>query len=206
MASRPAPGTRPMTVEEFLRFDARQRWRHEFVDGYPYALAGASGGHNRIAGNIFATLWQRAGDGPCRVYQEAMKLRVRSDVYYPDVMVVCDPGGDDERMAHAPCLLAEVLSPATERTDRSQKLSVYRGIASLQAYLIVSREARHVRRHWRDAAGEWQREELFDVGEIPLPCPAPGGVLTLDAIYRGIAFPAPGRVRRVREGEPAGAG
>jgi Uma2 family endonuclease len=197
-----------MTFEEFLRFDERQRRRHEFVDGFAYALAGATTGHNLIAGNIQFALRLAAGGGVCRIYQEGVKLRVRDDVYYPDVMVVGAPGGDDERMAYAPCLLVEVLSPSTARNDRSQKLNAYRAIASLQSYLVVSRAARHVTWHWRDPAGEWQREELFGEGEIPLPCPAPGGVLTLDAIYRGIDFPTPptGRPKRVKEERvPAGA-
>jgi hypothetical protein len=60
-----------MTFEEFLRFDARQRRRHEFVDGFAYALAGATTGHNLIAGNIHFALRLAAGGGVCRIYQEA---------------------------------------------------------------------------------------------------------------------------------------
>ena len=195
-----------MTLEEYLRWEERRPWRYEFVGGYAYALAGATGGHNLVAGNVHYELRTAARGHPCRIYQEGMKLRVGDDVYYPDVMVVCDPGGDDEQMAHAPCLLVEVLSPSTTRTDRTQKLAAYRSIASLRAYLIVSREHRHVERHWRDGTGAWHVEDLLDRGEIPLPCPGAGAVLTLDAIYRYIAFPAPRRIRRVKEGAAAGTG
>jgi Uma2 family endonuclease len=57
-----------------------------------YAQAGANRRHNQIAGNIFGLLWNNARGGPCRVYQNDMKLRTADDVfYYPDVMVVCEP-------------------------------------------------------------------------------------------------------------------
>ncbi len=190
-----------VSVDEYLAFERRHPARHEYVDGYVYAMTGAPPPHNRIVGNIFARLWSLAGEGPCHVYVEAAKLRVGDDFYYPDVMVVCDAAGGDEEFAYAPCVLVEVLSPSTARVDRSQKLERYRTLRSLRAYLIVSRRGRHVVRHWREAAdAPWQQADYAGRGEIPLPCPVPD-VLTLDQIYRGIAFGP--RLRRVRERPPA---
>jgi Uma2 family endonuclease len=84
-----------------------------------------------------------------------------------------------------PCLVVEVTSPSTARADRTDKLDAYRGIASLQAYLVVEQAWRRVVRHWRAATGAWQREELHGDGTIPLPCPE--ATLTLDQIYEGLA-------------------
>jgi Uma2 family endonuclease len=216
-SARPPRGR--VSVEEYLAFERRHPARHEYVDGYVYAMTGARLAHNRIVGNLVFRLMTLAGEGPCHVYFEAAKLRVGDDFYYPDVMVVCDPAGveddEDPEFAHGPCLLAEVLSPRTARIDRTQKLERYRTLPSLRAYLIVGRRERHVVRHWRDAAdAPWRRDEYAGRGEIPLPCPAAGpgpGVLTLDQVYRGIAFGP--RLRRLREpapgappAAPAGAG
>jgi Uma2 family endonuclease len=180
----------PLTVEEFLRFEEHAEERHEFVDGRIYAMTGATTRHNLIAGNIYMRLRALARGGPCRVYLEGVQLRVPEDVYYPDVMVVCDPAGDDQKRVTAPCLVVEVLSPSTAATDRyGRKLRQYRALPSVRAYLVVEQERRLVTRHWRDVRGRWLDETLIGGGEIPLPCPGPGGTLTLDEIYEGIALP-----------------
>src|SRR5919112_6553213 len=114
------PEHRPMSVEEYLRFEDSVPERHELVAGEVYALAGVTPRHNRIAGNIFARLCAAARDGPCRVYMSDVKLRAAEDViYYPDIMVVvCEPGGEDAGLVHGPCLVIEVTSPSTARVDR----------------------------------------------------------------------------------------
>jgi Uma2 family endonuclease len=191
------PPRRRVTLDEYLAFERRHPARHEFVDGYVYAMTGAKLAHNRIVGNVHGHLWTASRRGPCRTYVEAAKLRAGHDVFYPDVMVVCDPAGEDEDMALAPCLIVEVLSPATAQYDRSLKRMKYQALPSLLAYLVVSQRERHVVRHWRDATDSpWQQAEYAEAGDVPVPCPAPG-VLTLDQLYEGVAFGP--RIRRVRE-------
>ena len=192
----------PLTGEEFLRFVAHAEERHEFVGGRIYAMTGATARHNLIAGNIHFRLRLLAQGGPCRVYQEGAQLRLPTDVYYPDVMVVCAPDGDDEKRANAPCLVVEVRSPSTGAIDLyGHKLHAYQALPSVLTYLVVEQERRAVVHHWRlSPRAVWQRAELTDAGTIPLPCPAPGGVLTLDQIYERITLPS-GRppLRRIRE-------
>jgi Uma2 family endonuclease len=117
-------------------------------------------------------------------------------------MVVCAPDGDDEKRANAPCLVVEVRSPSTGTIDLyGHKLHAYQALPSVLAYLVVEQERRAVVHHWRTAPrAAWQREELTEAGRLALPCPAPGGVLTLDEIYEGIPLPS-GRppLRRTRE-------
>ena len=189
---------RRMTFDEYLRFEMASDERHEFIDGVVYGMTGAALPHNRLALNVAARLLTGAGDGPCHVYMEGAKLRVGDDVFYPDVMVVCDRTGEDDAMAYAPCLLVEVLSPSTARRDRTTKRTKYQAIPSLRAYVVVSRQGRHVERHWRDAADTaWQSEEIADRGDVVIPCPV-STVLTLDEIYRGVDV-GPPPLRRVRE-------
>jgi Uma2 family endonuclease len=192
----------PLTVEEFLRFEEHAEERHEFIGGRIYAMTGATARHNLIAGNIYVRLRGMAGAGRCRVYIEGVQLRLPGDVYYPDVMVVCAPDGDDEKRANAPCLVVEVRSPSTGAIDLyGHKLHAYQALPSVLTYLVVEQERRAVVHHWRTSPrAAWQREELIDAGRLALPCPAPGGVLTLDEVYEGIALPS-GRppLRRIRE-------
>jgi Uma2 family endonuclease len=178
------PLQRTLTVEEYLEREKAGEVRHEYLGGYLYALAGGTGRHNRIAGNIHAHCWQLALDKPCRVYQEGMKLRLGDAFYYPDVMVVCDKAEPDPYFETEPCILVEVLSASTRDIDLREKMLGYKSLPSLQVYLVVDSDALIVRHFWRDADGRWQQQDLTGDGDIPLPCL--GGTLSLPQIYRGV--------------------
>src|SRR5438874_4588728 len=83
-----------ISVEDYLAGEETSDIKHEYVDGVVYAMAGASKNHNRIAGNIYASLLQHLRGGPCRPFISDVKVRLEvlgEDVfYYPDVMVACD--------------------------------------------------------------------------------------------------------------------
>lgn len=174
-----------LTVEEYLELEEGASVKHEYVAGEIHAMVGASRRHNRIAVNILRRLADAAEGGPCRVYISDMKLRAAEDVvYYPDVMAVCAPEPDDPYVESEPCLVVEVVSPGTEKTDRREKLAAYKKIPSLNAYLIVAQDRRWVERHWRGEDGVWRRADLVDEDSaVPIPCPETE--ITLAQIYEG---------------------
>jgi Uma2 family endonuclease len=175
-----------MTVAEFLRFEELSEIRHEYVAGELYAMSGVTRRHNRISMNVAVSLRAACGDGPCETLAIDVMLRVADDtIYYPDVMVACDGGDEASRVVTDACLVVEVTSPSTRRTDRREKLAAYRRCPSVQAYLVVEQGERLVERHWRDGAGAWQHETLTS-GAIPIPCPSTA--LSIDEIYRGVSF------------------
>ncbi len=174
-----------LTVEEYLKLEESATVRHEYLAGEIHAMVGATKRHNRIIGNISGRLWNAVRGGDCRVYTESVKVRVAEDViYYPDVMVACGPEDGDPLVEHEPCLIVEVISPRTETTDRREKLAAYKRMPSLEAYLITAQDRRWVERHFRDENGVWQRGDLVDEGELPIPCPETK--LSLDDIYEGL--------------------
>lgn len=177
----------PLAFDAYLELEASATVRHELVGGALHALAGASSRHNRVAGNVFALLWNAARGGPCRVYMSDMKLRVADDVvYYPDVMVLCTPPVEDNPIVeHDPCLVVEVLSPATEHIDRREKRLAYQHLPSVAAYLVISQDTRRVERHFRDEHGRWRSADLVGAGQVPVPCPE-GAMLTVEDIYEGL--------------------
>jgi len=183
---------RTMTVEEYFRFEEGSQVRHEYVSGELYAMSGATLRHNLIVANTGARLLAAAGDGPCLVVMNDMRVQVSHDVYYyPDVVVICAPMAQLDMTATEPCVVVEVTSPSTARTDRGEKLTAYKQLPTLRAYLIVDHRRRRVERHWRAGPDDvWQREEIVLEGRVPVACVDVD--LTLDEIYRRVDLPAVG--------------
>lgn len=174
-----------LTIGEYLKLEETATIKHEYVAGEIHAMVGASRRHNRVAGNIYRKLADAAEGGPCRVYISDMKVRVAEDLfYYPDVMVACVPEPEDPYVESEPCLVVEVSSPSTEKTDRREKLAAYKKIPSLSAYLIVAQDRAWVERHWRSEDGVWRRADLVDEGRVPVPCPETE--ITLAQVYEGL--------------------
>jgi Uma2 family endonuclease len=206
----PARPDRLLTVEEYLEREKRSPRKHEYVAGHVYAMSDVKIRHAQIVRNLVVRLTAATGDGPCQVLFNGVKLQAAHDkIYYPDAMVLCLSLDEDAYVVSDPCLVVEVLSPSTQRTDRGEKLDAYRAIGAVRAYLIVEQKERLVERHWCDASGAWRQSTVTDVSSettIPVPCPAT--TLTLDEIYRGtnarrVDEPRRPGPRRVRERAPA---
>ncbi len=172
-----------LSVEEYLEGELTSPVRHEYVAGTIHAMAGAGRRHNLIALNLASRLRQAARGGPCRVFISDMKVRVpASDAfYYPDVAAACDPGDDQEFYLEAPCLIVEVLSPATEAIDRREKLHAYRTLPTLMEYMLVSQETRQVEIHRREPAGDWTLTLLEEGDPVEIRCL--DVTLTMEEVY-----------------------
>jgi Uma2 family endonuclease len=188
----------PLTIDEYLQFENASERRHEFVAGRVYAMSGTTARHNRIALNVHRLLHAAARGGPCAAYSIDLKVRAPRDrVYYPDGVVVCAPHDGDTLVFDEPCLVVEVTSRGSRRTDRGEKLDAYLAIPSLRAYLIAEHDRRHVTLYARVAGREWTREEIVASGSVTLPCPAT--TFSLDDLYENVEMPL--RVREEPEDE-----
>lgn len=174
-----------LTLEQYLEFEKTSDIKHEYVGGELYAFAGASDRHNRIALNIASSLLGATRGGPCQVFASDVKCQVAEDtIYYPDVMVTCDPRDSDPYVKRHPSLVVEVLSPSTWGTDIREKLHAYKQVESLQAYLIASQDNLDIIGYWRDADGVWQREDVVHRGTVTLPFL--DVEMKLEDIYEGV--------------------
>jgi Uma2 family endonuclease len=187
------PPIGPLSLDAYFAITARAADRYEYVDGRAYAMGGGSRRHHDVSFNVASALRGRCAGTPCRTYTQVFRVRTpRNDVYVPDVMVSCGPPpGEDALHLDDPCLLVEVVSPSTARSDAMEKRVAYQEIPAARAYLIAETAWRAVHRHWRDDAGEWRRETIAGPdGIVPLPCPTPDALLTLAEIYAGLNVPA----------------
>jgi Uma2 family endonuclease len=147
-----------LTPEEYLQMEEQSDIKHEYIDGYIYAMAGALDPHVTIAGNLFAPLRNHVRGSGCRVYIADMKARIESlnRYYYPDVMVTCDRR-DQETPAYKsfPCLIVEVLSNSTEAFERGDKFADYQTLSSLKEYVLINTKRPRVECFRRNDEGLW---------------------------------------------------
>jgi Uma2 family endonuclease len=133
-----------MGPEDYLAYERDQPIRHELVDGYLYAMTGATDRHEEIALNLASALRAHLRGGPCRVYKGDLKLREADDFYYPDVFVRCGAERGDPYFKTDPVMVAEVLSPATQRYDRGDKRLAFFTLPSLSEYVLIAQDRMQV--------------------------------------------------------------
>jgi len=180
----------PLSIEEYLEGELLSEIRHEYVDGEVFAMSGTSKNHNRIAGNTLFHLRSVTRGTGCGVYMSDVKVRIEAGnrFYYPDVVVSCAPSDGDAYFERNPCLLAEVLSPSTEATDRREKWLAYRDLESLRYYLLISSQERLVEVYSRQSAGGWVHLTLSEDEPLVIDCEGLHLTLSLKDIYEDVRW------------------
>lgn len=148
------------TPEEYLRLEENSVEKHEFFHGEIFSMAGGTPRHNFLVANVTAELIFGLRGKDCTPYSSDMRILVRdSGLYtYADASVVCgetELALDRNDTITNPVLVVEVLSPSTEKYDRSQKFELYRGLASLQNYLLIDQSRVYIELYTRGASNTW---------------------------------------------------
>jgi Uma2 family endonuclease len=184
-----------ITIAEYLAGEESSTVKHEYLGGAVHAMAGATNGHNDIAGNAFAGLHSALRGKPCRPYNSDTKIRVElgghTRFYYPDAMVVCHPNPRSDQFQDHPVVVIEVLSDSTRRIDQGEKCDTYKRIPSLQVLLLIESDAMAVTVHRRVTEGGFAVE--YHAGpEAVIPLPEIGAELPLAGLYEGAEVAANG--------------
>jgi len=179
--------SRDMTVEEYLAFEEASPWRHEYIDGWVYAMSGATVAHNKLTFQLAKALSDRLSGGPCQVFLTDLKLRLQLGedeiFYYPDVMVACRPEEWGRDFIRNPKVVAEVLSPSTRHIDQREKSLNYRRTAGIEEYIILSQNDCRVLLHRRE--DRWRRR-IVNGADAVLELRSLGVALPLEEIYDGV--------------------
>lgn len=170
---------RPMTVDEFMRWDDGTDTRYELDEGVPMAMAPPAGPHSVIVANATGICWsQLRGRSPCRTATE-FGIRISTRTYWQaDLAVVCSPLDLEEAM---PSLIVEVLSPTTRTHDLGRKLLDYQSLPAAQEIWLIDSERRWLQ-HWRREGDHWRVQDF--VGSSSFPSPTLEGEVPLDELYR----------------------
>ncbi len=146
------------TPEAYLAWESEQSERHEYVNGAVFLMTGTTTVHNLICQNLLMALKNGLRGKPCRVYIEAIKLRVETAncYFYPDLMVTCSARDRQEPLVQSePTVVVEVLSESTAGYDQGMKFAAYRQLPSLREYVLAAQDEARVMVYRRGEGVEW---------------------------------------------------
>lgn len=174
---------RRMTIEEFLAWDDGTDTRYELERGVPVAMNPPLTPHARINANVAGELERHLEKRrPCRALVGAGVVvnREEATFYVPDVVVTCEDPGPTPFVAE-PRLVVEILSPSTERLDKTAKVAAYGRLPSVQEIWLVSAVRRWVL-VWRRIEGSWLAQLPYE-GDATFDSPVLGGEVALSRLY-----------------------
>ncbi|MDP1665651.1 MAG: Uma2 family endonuclease [Methylobacter sp.] len=143
-----------ISEEKYLQGELVAEFKHEFIDGEAYAMAGASESHNLLSLNMASELRNQLKATPCRTFIADMKVKVANDFFYPDVMVVCQQDNDFDYYKQSPVIIVEILSKSTRKFDKNAKRLKYQNISTLEEYVLIDQAIAEIevfrkKDHWQ---------------------------------------------------------
>ena len=114
---------------------------------------------------------QLGSSGPCRTHRDQYQYAAipGKPPVVPDVVLTRDLADWDKDkrlkpfMIQSPLIVIEVLSPSTERYDRTEKFARYMRCPTLEVYILVSQDEQYIEVYRRSTG--W-KQERFSAGQI----------------------------------------
>lgn len=198
MSTQPQPYVSP---QEYLRREREAPYKSEYFQGViypmgdregntPEAMAGASPAHNVIKSNVeFVMMTQLRKRGGCRTSSSDQSIHIpENGLYtYPDIVAVCGKpvlaeDGDKYSLIN-PKVIVEVLSKRTAAYDRGEKFRLYRGIPTLEEYLLVDSRKVDVVLHRKGENGLWTLVQQASQFSESVHLESLGVTLPLEELY-----------------------
>ncbi|MGB0564064.1 MAG: Uma2 family endonuclease [Spirulinaceae cyanobacterium] len=185
-----------MSPREYLRWEAQQNLRYEYIDGEIVAMTGGTLPHNSITLNLAAALKAHLRGKNCKVFMADAKLQISDTVYvYPDVAVTCDCRDlEATKQLQHPKLIIEVLSPGTEAKDRGRKFYHYRRLLSLREYCLVTPDVQQVECYRLNDRGKWELTTYSAEETDGLTLTSVGLDCLFSLVYEDVVLPTDGEI------------
>lgn len=183
---------RKYSLEEYLRKEAKSKYKHEFISGQIVRMPYAKGPHNIISANISAQMAIQFD----RSNQHFIVFSSDQKVYFPslnegvyaDALAVCEQPlyWDDEKLLLInPIIVVEVLSKSTSRYDRSGKFEKYKTLESFKEYVLVRQDQHYVETWHQLEKGLWKETIVTDLA-ASVPLASVGIEIAMGRIYRNV--------------------
>ncbi len=175
MVAQPSYAQTPtFTVAEHLALEGASDVKHEYVDGYLYAMSGGTLDHDTVANNVRRILGNYLAGGPpgapCLLRGPDVQLHTSPTIYYyPDAIVTRGqaPVGTATEL-HDATLVVEVLSSSTATRDLGEKFANYQLLPSFAEYLLVDGRRQAAEHFRRTPDGSWTYRRHARGGDVAL--------------------------------------
>lgn len=179
-----------LSAKDYLDFERKSEFRHEFYKGEIFQMSGASREHNVLVTNLVTSANSQFRGKSCETYSNDMRVHIPITglFTYPDIVIVCgEPKFLDEEFDTLlnPIVLIEVLSPTTAGYDRGKKFWHYQSIESLREYLLVAQDEVKVEHLVKQMDGRWAVSE-YTSPETKIELPSVEISLQISEIYERI--------------------
>jgi Uma2 family endonuclease len=175
-----------MGKSEFLSWVQAREGRYELAGSRVVMMTGGSRGHAIVVRQLARALEKRLDAGRWAVLTSDFGVDVGpSTVRYPDVVVDVASGAFRDLTATAPAIIAEVISPSSEKDDLGPKAGEYLGLPSLSAYLVLAQDTPKTRVWLRGPRGFSQQPKVVMGLDAVIEIGPFGIVLPLREIYAG---------------------
>lgn len=188
--------------EDYLKFERSAEFRHEYLEGEIFEMAGESLSHSRICANLAREAGNALKGKSCEPLSPNMKVRTSaaSLFAYPDLTIVCgEPLFHDTKqdVLINPTVIFEVLSPSTEIYDRTTKFQKYRmGNETLIDCILVSQDKPFVEHFSKYPNGKWLYRSYIEISDI-LHIESIECALNLREIYERVEFGTKETIKKV---------
>ncbi len=129
-----------MDPQAFLAWVQGREERYELDRGRVIMMTGGSRAHWQITANLLRTIEASLDRKRFVALPEFGVSLGTNSLRFPDVVVDVAGGPSGDLTATAPLLIAEVLSPSSERVDLGDKAAEYLRLSSLSAYLVFAQD------------------------------------------------------------------
>jgi Uma2 family endonuclease len=178
-----------LTPEQYLEMDRKSDVRLEYYFGEVFDMACGTEQHSALKMRLAATLITQLDGKGCSEFDSDLRICVdpANHYAYADAFILCGPPqrvGERRDIIANPSVIFEVLSPSTEAYDRGDKFRMYRAIASLQEYVLISQKEKQVECFCRQPDGRWLLT-VYQGGQV-LQLETVDCAIDIDALYKGV--------------------
>lgn len=189
-----------MTVEEFLQWCDTQEGRWELVDGVPrpvfpmeqlpgerHPMRGPTFGHQTLQTAALDIVRRHSAPPAWCVTTFAVRIGPHG-TRDPDIVLTAARIDGSARFTTEPLLVVEIISPSTEREDRTAKLDEYKSLSSMREIWLVASTRRRVQVWQRQGDGRWLVEDVIGSGSFESAVLE--AAVGLDELYAGVEIEA----------------
>jgi Uma2 family endonuclease len=178
----PASDLALVPFEAYLVMESTSETKHEWINGFVYAMSRGTPEHGRLSAAMVRALPQTEA---CRVYSSDTLLYIEKAEHstYADASIVTRGAKDKngKSLGEAitnPTVVVEVLSRSTEQRDRNERFALFQRLDSLEEYVLVSQDERCIEVRRRQG-----RNWIRDIKRAGETITIHGAAISVDAIY-----------------------